>query len=381
MPKQNDIMISNRPITNRFFQRTGSLLLSLLLLSAADACANNLFVQLPLDRDRRNYATVAAGIPYTVRVYKYDHTIKGLNWGPGKIALPAGFKYDSKQAQVKLTDAKVDDPSLFDIVAREGSVITLQGKGTGETRLRVKSRGKLGNHLHGDVPVRTAVPNRVELIATCDDEKAKGRIPLQVAVNRDLHLVEELYSDKTPLSTTTFPEVDTGAMIPVEIRNGEPWRTAYLRTGHAIRVKTPAAATKTSLKVPAYSYELPVNIYEPSAISGIVLNARKTTCTECGRQPITIDILVNGEIPCHKPSLSLEVTVGPAEVCHRWEDVSKTKAAAANNTYQIPNPEPLYIVGSDPGICTVTVEAKGAGKSSSTEITVEKYIPPAKKTK
>jgi hypothetical protein len=85
-----------------------------------------------------------------------------------------------------------------------------------------------------------------------------------------------------------------------------------------------------------------------------------------------IDILVGGEIPCLRPSISFDVAVGPASVCRRWEDFSKKKTDSNKNIYELPNPEPLYIVGSALGTCTVTVEARGIGTSTSAQIKVEK---------
>jgi hypothetical protein len=349
-----------------------------MLLSAASASAIGLSIASTLKIARPqsgHYDTtpgiIATGAAYKVVVYRSSVAV-GAGLASGKIPLPVIGMDMIKEHDVKIIDAKVDNPSIVEIIGRDGGVVTLRGKVPGETTLRVKARGKLGTTQTASVTVGSAAPNSVRLEPVCDDYRAKERTPVQVATNRELGIMERLYSDKTPLLADSFPEVGFGALIPVPRKGGqETWKSEFLGA-YGLNVKTPATTTTTSLKVPAYGYELPVQVYEPSAISEIRVYAPEKMCKNCGPAEAKVEILVGGEIPCLKPFIPLDVTIGPASICRlQMSNLSKRKTDSGNDVYELPFPQSLMIVGSDIGTCAVTVEARGTGKSASKQIQVQ----------
>jgi hypothetical protein len=246
----------------------------------------------------------------------------------------------------------------------------LRGKVPGETTLRVKTRSKLGITQTATATVKSAAPKEVRLNLTCSDGWSKTQTPVQVPVNRELDLTAELYSDKTRIIVKGFPEVDLGALIPVERKNGrKTTRDEFLAT-YRISIKAPASATKTSLKIPAYGYELPFQVYEPSAISEIRISAPEKMCVNCGRS-VKLDLLVGGAVPCLKAIVPVDVTIGPATVCSLSNDVHKRKTDSGNTVYEMPYAQNLTLVESGNGTCVVTVEARSIGKSASRQFEIK----------
>jgi hypothetical protein len=368
MRKTNDIMSTGSYKTLLSFSWFYWLILSMLLLSAASASASNLDIARPQDYlpGYTPPSAIATGVPFTVVVYGSKWSA-GVVFGPGKISLPR-FDIGTVREQAKLIDAQVDNPSIVEIIGRKGGVVTLRGKVPGETTLRVKARGKLGKT--ASTTVSTAVPKGVRMYPTCDDSRAKAVTPVQVPTNRELDLTGEQYSDKTLILARSFPEVDFGALIPATRKNGKATGRPDFLGAFGISVKTPATATKTSLKVPAYGYELPVHVYEPSAISEIRIGPLERICKSCERSA-KIELLVGGEVPCKNPIIPLDVTIGPVTVCSLRNEVSKRKTDSGNMVYELPSPQNLVLVESAVGTCAVTVEAKGIGKSASIQIKVQ----------
>jgi len=242
----------------------------------------------------------------------------------------------------------------------------LRGKVPGETTLRVKTRSKLGITQTATATVKSAVPKEVRLNLTCGDGWSKTQTPVQVPVNRELDLTAELYSDKT-LKTLIivkgFPEVDLGALIPVERKDGRKTTKDEFIATYRTSIKAPASATRTSVKIPAYGYELPIQVYEPSAISEIRIGAPEKMCVNCGRS-VKLDLLVGGVVPCLEAAIPVDVTIGPATVCSLKNDVHQRKTDSGNTVYEMAYAQNLTLVESGNGTCVVTVEAKSIGKSA-----------------
>jgi hypothetical protein len=192
-----------------------------------------------------------------------------------------------------------------------------------------------------------------------------------VPVNRELTFTEELYSEKTRVMVKSFPEIDFGALIPVARKDGRKATGTEFLDAYGLSVRTPATATRTSLKIPSYGYELPVQVYEPSAISEIRINAPEMICKNCGRMA-RIDLLVGGAVPCLAALIPVEVTIGPTAVCSLKNEVSKRKTDSGALVYEMPFPQNLILVESAAGTCAITVEARGIGKSARAQIEVKK---------
>ncbi len=199
---------------------------------------------------------------------------------------------------------------------------------------------------------------------------------MRVPVNEKLFFFERLYSDKTPLLADSYPEVDFGALIFLPLKGGkEMWKAEYLGI-YGVEVKAPATATTTSLKIPAYGYELPVQVYELSDVSALRILAPesvKKTCKKCRPFEAKVDYLVGGRLPCVRPSIPLNVTIGPTSVCDlNMKSIKRGKASSDHAVYEVPFYHvSLKISRYGVGTCVVNVEAKGTGKSTSVQIDVK----------
>ncbi|HAR45877.1 MAG: hypothetical protein A2X56_03930 [Nitrospirae bacterium GWC2_57_13] len=372
----NDSVSTERHTTLPYVKWASWLTLSVLFLSAAGASASTLIIARPQSGPQDTTpGIIATGAAYRVVVYRSRMGVS-VGLASGKVNLPIISINTIKEHNVKIIDAKVDDPSIVEIIGRDGGVVTLRGKVPGETTLRVKARGKLGTTQTASATVGSAAPNSVRLEPMCDDYRAQARTPLLVATNRELDIIERLYSDKTPLLADSFPEVAFGALIPVPRKSGgETWKSEFLGA-YGLNVKTPATTTTTSLKVPAYGYELPVQVYEPSAVSEIRLLTPEKMCQNCAPAEAQVEILVGGEIPCLRPLIPLDVTIGPASICRlQMSILSKGKTDSGNDIYELPFPQSFKIVGSNIGTCSVTVETRGTGKSARKQIQVQRKLP------
>jgi hypothetical protein len=279
--------------------------------------------------------------------------------------------FKTVEKSVKLLDAKVDNPSIVELVKREGAYVVLKGKATGETKLRVKTRGKLGS-AETTTTVRFAVPNAVRLTPYCSDERAKGMAPLLVPVGQELMLTEELYYNSTPVMTDNFPEVDLGALTVSASQNPEPQRTGGLHSSRRFNLKTPATSTKTSLKVPAYGYELPVIVYDSSGVTEVHLE-QDGKAYAAGWSAVRVNVRMSpgGGISCLSPMFPIDVTVGPVKVCElSMPPVEKKTTDSGNQVAELRVPQTLVIRGNTAGACTVTVSPKGSGRSATEQITI-----------
>lgn len=374
MRKTNDIASTSRHTSIPYFQWFYWLVLSMLLPSAASAGVGFLHISRPESGPYdKKPGLIATGVPYKVVVHKTS-IMPGVGIVGGKIPLPVVGVGTYEDRSFKTVEARVDDPSIVEIVGREGNVITLRGKVPGFTTLHVKARTKLGIVQKAHTAVGSVAPDGAHLEPKCDDYRAEGQKPVLAAINGELFLFEELYSDKKPILSDSFPPVEFGAFIPVPRKDGpETWKSEYLGK-YGVRVKAPATAMMTSLKVPAFGYELPVQVYEPSAVSDIRVILPKTkSCQTCAPDYIQMEVLVGGRIPCVKPIIPVDVTIGPASVCRIDSTAGNRKMNGDNEVYELASIRPLkFVWGRSAGTCVVTVEAKGIGKSATAQVLVPK---------
>ena len=375
MRNANDIASIGRHKPIPCFPLFSWLLLAILIPSVASAGVGYLQISRPETGpyDKRP-GLIATGVPYTVVVHKTS-VMPGVGLvGSGKVALPMVGVGTYADRSFKTVDATVDDPSLVEIVGRDGNVITLRGKVPGFTTLRVKARTKLGIIQTAHASVGSVAPSGVQLGTKCDDYRAEGQKPVLAAINGELSIVEELYSDKTLVLSNSFPPIEFGALIPVPRKDGqEAGKSKYLGS-YSVSVKAPAKATTTSLKVPAYGYELPVQVYEPSAVSELrVILPAKKSCQTCPPDYIKMEVLVGGRVPCVKPVIPVAVTVGPTSVCRVASgEANNGKMSGDNEVYELPSLRGLKIFWGAAGTCVVSVEAKSIGKSATAQVVVPK---------
>jgi hypothetical protein len=374
MREANDIASTNRHRSIPYFKWFSWLVLSTLIPSVASAGVGFLQISRPeTGHYDKGPAFIATGVPYRVVVHKTS-IMPGVGIvGSGKIALPVVGVATYTDREFKTVDAKVDDPSIVEIVGREGNVITLRGKVPGFTTLRVKARTKLGIIQTAHASVGSVVPSGVQLTTKCDDYRAEGQKPVLAAINGELTLAEELYSDKIPVLSNSFPPISFGALIPVPSKDGQETGKSDYVGGYFVRVKAPATAMTTSLKVPAFGYELPVQVYEPSAVSDIRVILPKKSCLTCPPGYIEMEVLVGGRVPCVKPVIPVEVTIGPTSVCGVASGGFGNRTMNGDHeVYELPVFKPLKISWGGAGTCVVNVEAKGIAKSATAQVVVPK---------
>lgn len=377
MKKANDANTSRHTAVPHF-RLLYWLVLSILLPSAAVAGIGWLHISRPASHPGdKTSGLIATGSTYKVVVHKTSILPKAriAVIGAGKIPLPLPVvgvgKYEDRG--FKTVKVKVDDPSLVEIVGRQGNVITLRGKAPGSTTLHVKARTKLGITQKAKTAVGSVVPDGVQLEPKCDGRAEKQR-PLLAAAGREINIVEELHFGKKPILSDNFPPVEFGAFTPVPRKDGKDmWKSENLLGSNFLTIKAPATAMMTSLKVPAYGYELPVKVYEPSAVSGVRLSApEKMTARSRQLQFAKIEILVGGKVPCIRPSIPLDLTIGPASVCSLHSSYKGTKTASDDMVYEIPSHhQSVQLSPLASGTCTLKVEVRGAGKSATARVIIK----------
>lgn len=375
MREPNNIVNTNRHTTLSNFRRPCWLLVSVLLLSACASPGTLRIARPPSGHGDPKPGVIATGATFAVGVYRSRIGV-GVGIAGGKIPFPVIGVATSKEYNVKITEAKVDNPSIVEIIKLGRRSVTLRAKVPGETTLRVKARGKLGNTQTATATVGSVAPNAVRLEPNCRDYKTKKLTPVRIPVNEKLYFFERLYSDKTPLLAYSYPEVDFGALISLPRKGGkEMWKAEYLGI-YGVEVKAPATATMTSLKIPAYGYELPVQVYELSDVSALRILAPesvKKRCKRCRPFGARVEYLVGGQMPCVRPRIPLTVTIGPTSVCDlQMPDIKRGKVVSDHTVYEVPRYlRRLKITGYGVGTCVVSGEAKGIGKSTSVQIDVK----------
>ena len=351
-------------------------ILAMLLLSPTKAGAGKAVIarQKSAFETSRAQTYMATGVPYDVVVTSSFVFVTGVGFGPGKISLPV-LEFGRVLEKVKLIDVKVDDPSVVEIIGQKGAVITLRGKVPGATTLRVKTRGTLGMTETEHTTVGSATPSSVRLEPECHNPKGNGQTPLLVGAGGELGYSEQLYFDGILLVSNNFPDVETGPLTPVapSADKGRSPTPGDLLDTKYLRVKAPAEAITTSLKVPAFKSELPVRVYTAAAVSSLRIEAPNWLEAQTRAVYLPVEYLVGDQVPCIKPALPVVVTIGPSSVCdlERIENAMKK----TNDDYRIAEMPFVNAVGMrtfGEGTCNVTLEAKAIGKSARVQIAVKK---------
>ncbi len=144
MREPNDIVNTNRYTTLPYFRRPYWLLVSVLLLSACASPGTLRIARPPSSHSDPKPGVIATGATFAVGVYRSRIGV-GVGIAGGKIPFPVIGVATSKEHNVKIKEAKVDNPSIVEIIKLGQRSVTLRAKVPGETTLRVKARGKLGN--------------------------------------------------------------------------------------------------------------------------------------------------------------------------------------------------------------------------------------------
>lgn len=332
-------------------------------------------LRLGLSADGMNWKTgdmtVAVGVPFYVLVRK------GLSVNPLEYV---------KNSAVKIERAAVDDPQLFKVETWNNSAVLVRGLASGETKLRVTGRVGLQKE-DASISIRTAEPTGASLQPMCSGKtgnSAEG--PVLVGVGQVLPLEERLLSGATVLMSNRYPEVDFGAFTPVEPIGGKlktSGKDGELVGPVQMEATAPETPGPAAIKIPEYGFTLPIQVFEASAINGIIINELPATSTEGGKATVRIQFLINNHVPCKSPMVPVEITVGPSYYCSLENKDSFRRIAQTVTNYitfeGVIAPQLLVINTVHAGKpCEVTARIKGIGKAAHAKFEIKAKPSPSK---
>lgn len=326
--------------------RISALAVVALLLCTGASLTRSLRLRHSVEAMNTTQATmgVAVGVPFRIEASK------GLSLNPLEYA---------KGSAVAIEQASADDPRVLKVESWDRTTVLLRGLATGEATLRVK--GSVGRQKESaSLVIRTAVPTSVRLEPRCG---SGGRA---VWSGQPLLLEETLFAGSTLLMSDRYPEVDLGAFTaPPSLAEGfkASGGPGALIGPIRFEVTAPARPGPAVLRIPEFGYELPVEVFDAAAVREVRLEGDRKA-QESGKTSLALRFVADHQVPCGRPAVPVEITVGPYEYCELEDAASFSRLPDRRNGYAIfeslVQPQALSIrTRRGGGDCEISAMVKG----------------------
>lgn len=255
-------------------------------------------------------------------------------------------------APAMVTQATVNNTSIFQVLGFENDSVRLGAVGVGDTTVQVTAPDTGGQALTASASISARAPDGMRTKANC----LNGRAPKIVALPTDVlqgFTVELLASDST-LASSKLPAVDGGAL------------TQESAVGATLTYRTPTAPTETQLTSADFAdFAQQVRVYDVYGVTGLSLIPRSDGPYPPGmRLDVDVALRVEDEIACSERTdrWAKTVTVEPSGVC--------TVADQQDSTVVVSDPPLVQIETVAAGTCNLSAVSDSTGHRTSLTLTV-----------